>query len=284
VEEEGYSTHLIAKEACRLIAAKEKAKPLFLYVPFNGVHSPLQVPERYTAPYGDLSGRRKTMAGMLSAVDEAIGQIVAAIEGAGLRENTILLFSADNGGPTAFTNNNGALRAGKGTIYEGGVRSAAFANWPGHIPAGVTIKEPLHIIDWYPTLAKLAGGSLEQKLPLDGRDVWPMLTQGAESPHEAILLVQDPERAAVRMGDWKLMMNASEDIKDAVPDARPRARKTKGPVAGVALYHLAGDLGEKTDLAAKEPGRVAAMRAKLDELLRGAVTPGQLGTVSVPPR
>jgi len=277
LKEEGYSTDLIAQEACRLIAAKDKAKPLFLYVPFNGVHSPLQVPDRYAAPYGNLSGKRKTMAGMLAAVDEAIGQIVAAIEKEGLRENTLFLFSADNGGPTQYTNHNGPLRAGKGTLYEGGVRAAAFANWPGQIPAGITIKEPMHIIDWYPTVVKLAGGSLEQKLPLDGRDLWPTLTQGAKSPHEAILLVQNPDRAAVRMGDWKLLMNPSESLSDAVPEAPGRPRKEANTPRGMALYHLVSDPGEKTNLAAQETERVATMRAKLDEFLRNAVPEGQVG-------
>ncbi|MEQ1858491.1 MAG: arylsulfatase [Chthoniobacteraceae bacterium] len=274
LKEEGYATELIAREACRLIAEK-KENPLFLYVPFNGVHSPLQAPDSYLAPYANLTGKRKTMAGMLAAVDAAIGQIVAALEKAGLRENTLIAFSADNGGPTQFSNDNGPLRAGKGTIYEGGVRAAAFANWPGQIPAGVTIKEPMHIVDWYPTLVKLAGGSLEQKLPLDGRDVWPMLTKSAKSPHDAILLVQSPERAAVRVGDWKLMMNASEDAGDSVPEGQAKAKGRKD-AGGNALYNLAGDIGEKTDLAAKEPERVAAMRAKLQELLKNAAPEGQL--------
>jgi arylsulfatase A-like enzyme len=273
--EEGYATELLAREACRIIEEQEKGKPLFLYVPFNGVHSPLQVPEKYLAPYAQLSGKRKTMAGMLAAVDEAIGQIVAALEKSGRRERTLIVFSADNGGPTSFSNDNGPLRAAKGTLYEGGVRAAAFANWPGRIPAGTTIQEPMHIIDWYPTLVRLAGGSLEQKLPLDGRDVWPMLTQGARSPHEAILLVQSPKRAAVRVGEWKLLMNASESIEDAVPEGQGKKRRAKEGASG--LYHLATDLGEKNDLSTQEPERVKAMRATLERLLRGAVAEGHLG-------
>ncbi len=283
-KEEGYSTHLVAREACRLIAEKPKSKPLFLYVPFNGVHAPMQVPESYLQPYAALKPNRQKLAGMLAAVDEAIGQIVAALEKAGLRENTLIIFSADNGGPNpGALSDNGALRAGKGTIYEGGVRVCAFANWPGQVPAGVTIKEPMHAIDWYPTLVKLGGGSLEQKLPLDGRDVWPMLTQGAKSPHDAILSVQSPTRAAVRMGDWKLIMNGSEKDSEEAAGDQPKkgkgaARKADAP--GVALYNLATDIGEKTDLAAKEPERVAAMRAKLQELLKNAAPEGQLGAES----
>lgn len=280
VKEEGYSTHLITREACRLIAEKDKAKPFFLYVPFNGVHAPLQVPESYLQPYGALKGPRQKLAGMLAAVDEAIGQILGALDKAGLRDNTLIIFTTDNGGPPPT--DNGPLRARKGTIYEGGVRGCGFVNWPGHIPSGKHVTEPMHTVDWYPTLVKLAGGSLEQKTPLDGRDVWPMLTQGAPSPHEVILSVQSPDRAAVRMGDWKLLLNASEADSEEAPEGSPKqkGKKGKGKADGkgerLELYNLAADIGEKTNLADKEPERVAKMRAKLAELLKGAVTPGHL--------
>lgn len=277
LKEEGYSTHLLTREACRLVAAQPPGKPLFLYVPYNAVHAPLQVPERYLEPYGSLQGPRKQLAGMLAAVDEGIGQVVAALDKAGLRKNTLIVFSADNGGPPPGSNT--PLRGFKGSVYEGGVRGCAFANWPGRIPAGQRIKEPLHIIDWYPTLVKLAGGTLEQKQSLDGRDVWPLLTQGAPSPHEAILSVQSPTHAALRMGDWKLIINAGATA-DATSDASPAKRraktKAKAKPEAVALYNLAADLGETTNLAEQEPERLAAMKAKLAELLQGAVPPGNL--------
>ncbi len=230
VHEEGYSTHLIAREACRRIKEKSQSKPLFLYVPFNGVHSPLQVPNEYTDRYPELEGNRKTMAGMLSAVDDAIGRIVEALEQAGQRENTLIVFSTDNGGPTQFSNNNGPLRAGKGTIYEGGVRGCAFVNYPGRIPAGIRIHQPMHIIDWYPTLLKLAGGSLEQKLPIDGHDVWPLLAEGAKTPHDAILSIQSPTRVAIRMGDWKLLM-----LGDSRGDEEEEGSKKQKPPRSQAL-------------------------------------------------
>jgi arylsulfatase A-like enzyme len=285
LKEEGYSTHLIAREACRLIKGKDQAKPLFLYVPFNGVHGPLQVPDSYMQPYAAMKENRRKLAGMLAAVDEAIGQIVATLEETGQRENTLIVFSSDNGGPNpGALSDNGNLRAGKGTIFEGGTRVCAFANWPGHVPAGIIVKEPMHAVDWFPTLVKLAGGSLEQKLPLDGRDVWPMITHGAKSPHEAILLVSSPTRAAVRMGDWKLLMNASEKDSEESPEGTPkRGKGRKGggaPEGGVLLYNLTADVGEKTDLSAQEPERTAAMKAKLNELLMDAAKPGQEGLES----
>jgi arylsulfatase A-like enzyme len=270
LKEEGYTTHLVAKEARRLIESKHRSKPLFLYVPFNGVHSPMQVPDSYLAPYGALTGPRQKLAGMLAAVDEAIGQIVESLEKAGLRENTLIVFSSDNGGPRPGTNT--PLRDFKGSIYEGGVRGCAFANWPSKIPAGQRIQQPMHVIDWYPTLIKLAGGSLEQKLPIDGQDVWPMLTRQAPSPHSAILCVKSPTQAAVRIGDWKLIHHGTADNGSA---ARARAgQKRQNAKASLELYNLANDIGETTNLADKEPERLAQMKFKLDELLKDAAPSG----------
>lgn len=265
--EEGYSTHLITREACRLIGAQPPDKPLFLYVPYNAVHAPLQVPPRYLEPYGSLTGGRRTLAGMLAAVDEGIGQIVASLERTGRRDQTLVVFSADNGGPRPGSN--GSLRGFKGSLYEGGTRGCAFACWPGQIPAGQRIREPLHVVDWYPTLVKLAGGSLEQKQPLDGRDIWPLLTQQAPSPHDAILSVQSPTRAAVRMGDWKLL---SFSTPPAAGAATGRARKKSAtPSPTLELYNLATDPGETQNLADQEPQRVTALQARLNDLLRDAV-------------
>jgi arylsulfatase A-like enzyme len=276
LKEEGYSTQLIAREACRLIEGRDKTKPLFLYVPFNAVHAPLQAPDDYLKSYPALNGPRRKLAGMLSALDDAIRQIVASLGKAGVRDQTLIIFSADNGGQRPGDNT--PLRATKGTIYEGGVRGCGFVNWPGRVPADARVKPAMHTVDWYPTLVKLAGGSLEQKLPLDGRDVWPMLTQGAPSPHDAILLAGSPERAALRMGDWKLLMNASEvDSEEATePAVKPEDQgKRTAKADGIELYHLTSDIGEKTNLADKEPERVALMREKLREMLKDAVPPGQ---------
>jgi arylsulfatase A-like enzyme len=278
LKEEGYTTHLIAKEACKVISSGDQSKPLFLYVPFNGVHSPFQVPDSYLKPYAHLKGNRQKLAGMLAAVDEAIGQIEAALKQAGRLENTLIVFSSDNGGPPPGDNT--PLRDFKGTIYEGGTRAAAFATWPGRIPAGQRIRQPMHMVDWYPTLIKLAGGSLEQKLPVDGLDVWPMLTKGAPSPHDAILSVstQGPTRAAVRMGDWKLIVSGNADADSGEDESATKAKKKGKNIAGkyepVALYDLIADPSESKNLAAAHPERVKAMRARLAELLKDAVPSG----------
>jgi arylsulfatase A-like enzyme len=255
-KDEGYTTHLIAKEACRMIREKNPEKPLFLYLPFNAVHSPHQVPERYCTPYTNLSGVRRTYAGMLSAMDEAVGQVLAALDEKGIRDNTLIIFSSDNGGPApGNVTSNGPLRAGKGSIYEGGIRVCAFVNWPGRIPAGKTIDEPLHAVDWYPTLAKLTGATAEQKLPLDGLDIWPVLTNGAKSPHEALVLCgTERGQAAIRMGDWKLLVGAGDADQ---------------------LYNLAQDLGEEKNLASEKPEKLKELRARYDAMMKTAVMPGE---------
>jgi arylsulfatase A-like enzyme len=272
-KDEGYSTELDAKEACRLIREKDPNKPLFLYLPFNAVHTPHQVPEHYVKPFEKLSGLRKTYAGMVAAMDEAIGQVIAALEEQKIRDNTIIIFSSDNGGPNpGKVTDNGPLRAGKGTIYEGGIRVCACVNWPGHIPAGKTVDEPLHGIDWYPTLIKLAGGSLEQKLPLDGKDIWPVLTAGAKSPHEALLLCgMSPNWTAIRVGEWKLLAGGAENTKK-----------------GVELYNLATDIGEKNNLAATHPEKVKELQDRLNARMKDAVPkeepddPEEAGTAKTP--
>ncbi|TAJ47666.1 MAG: arylsulfatase [Chitinophagaceae bacterium] len=270
LKEEGYSTHLIAKEACRIIETSSRAKPFFLYVPFNGIHAPYQAPEKYLAPYATLSGNRQKLAGMLAAVDEAIGEIVSSIDKAGIRENTLIVFLSDNGAPPPGINL--PLRDFKASIYEGGIRGASFVNWPGHVPKAKRITEPMHVIDWYPTLVKLAGATLAQTLPLDGLDIWPMITASAPSPHDAILSVSThgPKEAAIRMGNWKLIALGADDNG---PNEKP-APKMLAKYGTLSLYNLAEDPGETQNLASQYPDRVAAMKRKLSDLLRGAVPTG----------
>lgn len=265
--DEGYSTHLLADDAAKFVADTAGKKPFFLYVPFNAVHNPLQVPDEYLKPYPNLKGQRQKYAGMLAALDEGVGKIVAAVEKAGVRENTLFLFSSDNGGPAPGTiTDNGKYRAGKGTLYEGGVRVAAFATWDGHIAAGKTNTEPMHIVDWYATLVKLCGAKVEQKLPVDGLDVWPTLTQGKPSPHTAILLNTTPSTGAVRVGDWKLVVKNGNDDPDGGPTKNPNKNS-------VELFNLKDDPYEKTNLAEKNPGKVKELQATLAGFAKQAAAP-----------
>jgi arylsulfatase A-like enzyme len=263
--DEGYSTHLIAKEAVRFVADTAGKKPFFLYVPFNAVHAPHQVPAEYMAPYSHLKGERRKYAGMLAATDEAVGQIVDAVDKAGVRKNTLFIFSSDNGGPRpGVVTDNGKYRAGKGTLYEGGVRVAACVAWDGHIPPGGTVAEPLHTVDWFPTLVKLCGAKAEQKLPLDGLDIWPTLTQGKPSPHDAILLNTTPNTGAVRVGDWKLVVRNGTDDPDGGTPKNPGK-------SSVELFNLKDDPYEKANLADRQPEKVKELRGRLDAFAKQAV-------------
>jgi arylsulfatase A-like enzyme len=265
--DEGYSTHLLAREAVQFI--KNSQQPFFLYVPFNAVHAPHQVPKKYQAPYAHLKEPRRTYAGMLAAMDEGIGQILAALGEKGVRKNTLVIFSSDNGGPApGRVTDNGPLRAGKGTLYEGGVRVAACVAWEGQIKAGSVVNAPLHIVDLYPTLLRLAGAKLEQEFPLDGLDAWGALAKGKPSPHTEILLNATPRNGALRMGDWKLVLNggigAGEDDNNA---NEPSGGAT------LELFNLASDPYEKQNLAAQQPAKVKALRARYETLAQQAIPP-----------
>ncbi|MBI2825084.1 MAG: arylsulfatase [Planctomycetia bacterium] len=269
--DEGYATHLLAKEAMRVIRERDKARPLFLYVPFNAVHSPLQVPPSYEEAYKAIAQERRTYAGMVAAMDEAVGQIKAAIDEAGMSDQTLFVFSSDNGGPSPGTRtSNGPLRAGKGTLYEGGVRVCAFATWEGRIKPGA-VTAPLHMVDWYPTLLGLAGASPEQKLPIDGRDLWPVLTGSGGPPHDEILLNSTPRQGAIRVADWKLVINGHVPNADG-DEGGADSRKDAGSER-VALFDLAADPGEKQDRAAEKPRLAAQLRARYDFYAAQAVPP-----------
>ena len=280
--DEGYSTHLITDEAVRRIRGQAADKPLFLYLPFNAVHSPHQVPDRYSEAFPQLKGVRRTYAGMLAALDEAVGRVADALKETGRLDNTLILFTSDNGGPSPGTvTDNGPLRAGKGTIYEGGVRACAFVTWPRHIPAGGKIDTPIQVVDWFPTLAGIAGAALPAGVVLDGVDLLPLLTGGKAPAREALLLVgSSPEMAAVRVGDWKLLRGAADAGAEAAnkqgsaPKSKGGKNRKPGAVRGLELYNLARDPGERQNLAEAEPERARELEKRLTALLAGAVPSG----------
>jgi len=265
LREEGYTTDLIADESVRLIEQHDVSGPLFLYVPFNAVHSPFQAPQHYI----DKSGykhipnkRRRIYAAMVTCMDDAIGRIISALHKRGMKHNTIIIFCSDNGGVGGVADN-GLLRGHKAQLYEGGVRVPAFAVWPGVVKAGAVIKEPLHIVDMYPTLLKLAGASLEQALPIDGRDAWPTITEGRPSPHEEILHNVTAATGAIRRGDWKLVYNGNIGANNA------------GPVDKKVfeLFNIADDPYEKNNLAEKYPQKFQELKHRLEQYAKEAVKP-----------
>ena len=149
---------------------------------------------------------------------------------------------------------NGPWRDGKGSLYEGGVRVVALANWPGRIPAGTVVDTPLHAVDLMPTFARLAGASLDGTKPLDGMDQWAALAEGQPSARNEVVIDVEPFRAALRDGDWKLVWQTTLPSR-------------------VELYDLKADPGEKNNLAATQPERVARMQQTLEAQAHGAVPP-----------
>ncbi len=276
----GYTTQLLGIEAVRVVEQADPKKPFFLYVPFNAPHTPLQAPEEYLAKYAHVADqKRRAYSAMVHCLDDQVGRVVAALEQRGLMTNTLILFSSDNGGPTGLGATNRGLRASKATLYEGGVRVPAFASWRSRIPAGTVVNAPLHVVDWYPTLLALAGAETRQPLPLDGRDAWATITKGAPSPHEDILINAVPRSGAIRMGDWKLVLNGSvgaNDLEEATGKAKAAKKKAAAATQTaetVELFNLAADPGEKNNLAAANPEVVAKLRARLETYTRAAVPP-----------
>ena len=269
LKEDGYYTTLIGDEAVKLIEAQDGKTPFFLYVASLAPHAPYQAPEAYVEPYKTAipDPKRRTYAGMITALDEQIGRIVKALETKGLRENTLILFASDNGGATSALFATGArseeertesggvglgekppasnapFRGGKGSLYEGGVRVVAFANWPGHLKPRV-VYEPLHMVDIMPTALALAGGKGSADHPMDGKNIWPTLAEGKASPHEDILISVEAFRGAIRKGNWKL-------VKVALLPGKTE------------LFDLAKDPGETTNVADKHPEIVRDLEARL---------------------
>ncbi len=259
--EEGYTTDLIADESVRIIAQHNVSRPLFLYVPFNAVHSPFQATQPYIDMYKHIANkRRRIYAAMVTSMDDAIGRIVRALQERGLKRNTLIIFCSDNGGVQGVADN-GPLRGHKALLYEGGIRVPAVALWPGVIKAGGVIKEPLHIVDMYPTLIKLAGARLEQPLPIDGKDAWPTITDGKPSPHEEILHNVTPSAGAIRRGNWKLVYNGSIGANNT------------GPVDKKVfeLFNIANDPYEKNNLADKYPQKFQELKQRLEHYANEAV-------------
>lgn len=238
-----YTTDAFAERAVDWIE-KNKSKPMFLYLPFNAQHAPLQAPQKYLDRFPKITEeKRKLFAAMMSAMDDAIGRVMAKVREAGLEENTLYFFIGDNGGPTqSTTSQNGGLRGFKMNTYEGGPRVPFIAQWKGKLPAGKTYDFPVMNLDVLPTIVAAAGGKVDETWKLDGVDLMPYLTGANKGrPHET-LYWRFGKQWAVRQGDMKLVVS-------------------NGGSGQPELYNLADDFAESKDLAASQPEKAKELQS-----------------------
>ena len=262
--EDGHVTDLLTREAVRFIQAK-RAEPFFLYVPYTAVHLPIDEPKAWLDRYaGEKDEGVRQYGACVSHLDDGVGQIIQALDRTGNLENTLVVFLSDNGGSTGTQNNdpryagthpsfripavNRPFRGKKATLYEGGIRTPAFASWPGRLMARDE-PTPVHVADWFPTLAAVAGYRPTGDLKWDGQDLWPVIAGAKKLEELRTLYWVGPggNSTAVRHGDWVLIRQ-----KDR-PDE---------------LYQLADDPGQARDRAADQPQRVEELRTLERRLAR----------------
>lgn len=230
LNENGYSTDLIANEVVRLLSEQSGDKPFFMYVPFNAVHGPIEQVPRHTEKF-------PARQAALKCLDDAVGRIVGAVDQAGFGDNTLVVFANDNGGLTEEMNH--PYRGTKNTTFEGGVRVPCVMRWPGRIKPGTTNNGMMHIVDMLPTLANLGGGKLDGTHPIDGMDMGATILSGADSPRDEIIfeVTGSVRLPTIRSGNYKLM--------------------------GDILYDIVHDPYETTDVAADHPLVVKRLAARL---------------------
>jgi hypothetical protein len=264
-----YLTDRFGAEAAAYLdahATNYPSQPFFMYLAFNGVHTPLEAdPARLADPriQGITVPERKTLAAMTLSLDDAVGVVLAKLTQLGTATNTIVVFLSDNGGPednlslnAPNWSNNGPLRLGKTTLYEGGIRVPFAIRWPaGLAPAlvGTTLPDQITTLDLLPTFVAAAGGSLLPGQTTDGQSLLPRLTGASTTPMQRCHFWRSGGQSAVRQGDWKFVRN-----------------DTTGEVE---LFNLATDLGETTNLAAVNPANLDELVAAHAQWAAGMVEP-----------
>lgn len=239
-----YTTDAFAVRAARWIEA-HKAAPWFLYLPFNAVHAPHEATEMYLKRFAHLPRpREQKFAALLSAMDDAVGVVLAKLQELGLEEKTLIFFISDNGAPGG-RGGNGPLRGGKHTTWEGGMRVPFLVKWKGKLAEGKTYELPVVQLDVLPTCIAAAGGTVAADWKLDGVNLLPyLLGEKSDRPHQTLYWRIDG-MWAIRHGDLKLV--------------HPEPNK-----APPQLFDLSKDTGEKTDLAAGRAEDVRQLKGLWD--------------------
>ncbi|MEP5566561.1 MAG: sulfatase-like hydrolase/transferase [Halioglobus sp.] len=245
----GYLTDYWTDESIRVIKAN-KNRPFFLYLAHWGTHTPLQATREDYEAVGDIKPHRKRVyAAMVRALDRSVERIMETLESEGLADNTIVMFTSDNGGPgyIGIDDVNSPYRGWKITMFEGGIRVPMFVKWPAKIAPGTTVENPVAHIDMMPTLAAAAGAAVPEGIAIDGLDLLPLATgEGAENWNRETLFWQNGHYQVVRHGDWKLQVND-----------RPTDGMQKW------LYNLAEDPTEQNNLAASHPDKLKQLSGLL---------------------
>lgn len=257
-----YLTTMITDAAVGVIE-QVTDRPTFLFVSYNAPHYPLHAPQEYVDRNAHLPEDRRMIAAMMSAVDDGVGEIVAALERQGIRDDTIILFSSDNG-PSAEERNwlggeeiafsggsTGGLRGHKGSLFEGGIRMPTLWSWPAAIPAGTQISTSCQMVDVLPTVLDAAGIAHDQE-QLDGISVLPQLSTGQTDDHGRLLFWEYDGQTAVSDGRWKLVRNLRERL--GAPTVEP-----------VGLYRLEQDEQELINLYAPDHPEAVRLGAALDD-------------------
>jgi arylsulfatase A-like enzyme len=273
-EDGTYSTELFAREAVAFIR-RHKAEPFFLYVAFNGVHYPMHAPQRYRDQFRHLPPERAMYAAMLSAVDDAIGEVMREIEASGLSRNTFTVFTADNGATRekraglnqqpATAGSNAPFRGFKFSAFDGGLHLPMVMNWPGAIPSGQVIREMGCHIDLLPTFCAAAGASLPANRVIDGRSALPMAASQARSPHEA-LYWSSSDQLAIRRASWKLVQNGADF------DGTEAGSQALTGDDALFLSDLSSDPGERVNLRHKAPAMADQLATEAAQWLADAST------------
>jgi arylsulfatase A-like enzyme len=252
VPEIDYTTDAFGREAAAFIE-KHKSKSWFVYLPFNAVHAPLQTLPKYRERFAHIKdNKRQTFAAMLSAMDDAIGVVLAKLREHKLEENTLIFFVSDNGGPTAQTSSkNDPLRGHKAQVWEGGIRVPFLVQWKGRISAGKVDDRPVIQLDIHPTALAAAGVAPPADVKYDGVNLLPYLTGEKSEPPHAALFWRFGRQRAVRAGDWKLTDMGT----------------------GAELFNVTKDIGEKENLAAKEPEKLKELEAAYQTWNAGNIVP-----------